>query len=75
MKAKREISYNTQKDTVTELVEASQPSTIPDVKNLKNYVYESNEGTNSFIYHLEEGVAYKSQPNEFPNRVPDDEHI
>ncbi|CZR66019.1 uncharacterized protein PAC_15919 [Phialocephala subalpina] len=75
VKVKRAVSYSAQNDAVTELVEVSQPSTIPDVKNLKNYVYESNSGKNSFVYHIEGGVAFKKQSNEFPNVVPDDQHL
>ncbi|KAH8650665.1 hypothetical protein BGZ60DRAFT_437001 [Tricladium varicosporioides] len=60
MKDKRAIGYYTQKDTATKLVRVGQPSTISNIKNLKNYVYESNSGKNSF---------------EFPNVVPDDQHL
>src|SRR5438477_5757407 len=42
-------------------------STIPDVGQLKNYVFESNNGRKSFVYHVEHGVAFLRHPQEFPN--------
>ncbi|RBR26811.1 uncharacterized protein FIESC28_00392 [Fusarium coffeatum] len=64
---KRDIAYERQEATATELVAISQPSTVPDLTQLKNYVYESHGGSGSFVYHIETGVAYKAQNKEFPN--------
>lgn len=38
-------------------------STVPVLSELKNYVYEGNGGQNSFVYHIEFGVAFKAQAN------------
>jgi len=66
-KVKRAISFDTQRDSVAELVSISQPSTVPDAGQLKNYVFESNNGRKSFVYHVEHGVAFLRYPQEFPN--------
>ncbi|RSL79299.1 hypothetical protein CEP52_017540 [Fusarium oligoseptatum] len=58
---KRDITYETQRAAATELVAVSQPSTIPELRDLKNYVYESHGGSGSFVYHIETGVAFKAQ--------------
>ncbi|KAG9237195.1 peptidase S8/S53 domain-containing protein [Amylocarpus encephaloides] len=75
VKVKRDIVYSTQVNAVSELVALSQPSTVPILGDLKNYVYEGKGGKNSFVYHVEEGVAFKAQAAEFPNVVPDGEHL
>ncbi|KAM0290842.1 hypothetical protein ACHAO9_004769 [Fusarium lateritium] len=62
-----EVKYETQKNAATELVAISQPSTIPELNDLKNYVYEGHQGGSSFVYHIETGVAFKAQSQEFPN--------
>ncbi|KAH7194399.1 peptidase S8/S53 domain-containing protein [Fusarium oxysporum] len=62
-----DMSYETQKNAAIELVAISQPSTIPDIIDLKNYVYESRAGRSSYVYHIETGVAFKAQSQEFPN--------
>jgi hypothetical protein len=36
-------------------------STIPEVDDLRNYVYEAHQGGASFVYHIETGVAFKVQ--------------
>ncbi|KAK5655245.1 hypothetical protein OQA88_5812 [Cercophora sp. LCS_1] len=72
-KAKRAFDFDTQRDAVTELVSISQPSTVPDASPLKNYVFESNNGRKSFVYHVEFGVAFRNHPEEFPNVA--DTHI
>ncbi|TVY78560.1 Subtilisin-like protease [Lachnellula suecica] len=74
-KAKRAISYSTQKDAASELVAVSQPSTIPELKDLKDYVYEASDGKDSFVYHVESGVAYINQQNEFPNMASPADHL
>lgn len=49
-------------------------STIPDLTKLNNYVYESNNEKNSFVDHLEGGVAFK-QSNVWPLKVGETESI
>ncbi|CAJ2501812.1 Uu.00g046650.m01.CDS01 [Anthostomella pinea] len=67
---KRDLDYVAQKDAVPELVAISQPRTEPDISQLKNkYVYDSRAGENSFVYHLELGVAYKNT-QEFTKVIP-----
>ncbi|KAK9420104.1 putative Peptidase S8/S53 domain-containing protein [Seiridium unicorne] len=73
--AERELHYETQLDAVQELRFVSQPTSVPDISKLKNYVYESHQGEGIYIYHVEQGVAYKTQHAEFPNVVPDNDHI
>ena len=42
-------------------------STVPNLNDLENYVFESNNGRNSFVYHVEQGVSFTKQAAEFPN--------
>ncbi|KAI3576233.1 peptidase S8/S53 domain-containing protein [Fusarium oxysporum f. sp. albedinis] len=65
--AQQEILYETQAGAPTELVSISQPSTIPRLRDLKNYVHENHSGGQSFLYYVETGVAFKAQSEEFPN--------
>ncbi|KAG4255894.1 hypothetical protein FPRO04_11513 [Fusarium proliferatum] len=65
--AQQEILYETQSGAPTELVSISQPSTIPQLRDLKNYVHESHSGGQSFLYYVETGVAFKAQREEFRN--------
>ncbi|QGI63879.1 hypothetical protein CEK27_007850 [Fusarium fujikuroi] len=65
--AQQEILYETQSGAPTELVSISQPSTIPQLRDLKNYVHESHCGGQSFLYYVETGVAFKAQREEFRN--------
>ncbi|KAK2473022.1 hypothetical protein H9L39_15197 [Fusarium oxysporum f. sp. albedinis] len=59
--AQQEILYETQAGAPTELVSISQPSTIPRLRDLKNYVHENHSGGQSFLYYVETGVAFKAQ--------------
>ncbi|KAF5687747.1 subtilisin [Fusarium circinatum] len=59
--AQQQIRYKTQLGAPTELVSVSQPSTIPLLRDLKNYVHESHCGGQSFVYYVETGVAFKAQ--------------
>ena len=34
---------------------------MPDITNLRNYVYESHDGEGSSVYHIEGSVAFKEQ--------------
>ncbi|KAB5578895.1 hypothetical protein GE09DRAFT_1262190 [Coniochaeta sp. 2T2.1] len=69
-KHRRAVTWVTQKDAATELVAISQPSTISDIEQLKNYVYDGNSGIKSFAYHLEMGAAPQRHPAEFPHVAP-----
>ncbi|KAK9774038.1 putative Peptidase S8/S53 domain-containing protein [Seiridium cardinale] len=71
----RELRYETQRDAVNELRFVSQPTSVPDLNRLENYVYESHQGDGIYVYHIEYGVAYKSQSAEFPNVVSDSDHV
>ncbi|KAI1765264.1 peptidase S8/S53 domain-containing protein [Hypoxylon sp. FL1150] len=64
-KHKRHDPYTTQFNAPTELVALSQPPSDDGTTNIdqfKNYIYETSAGENSFVYHLEDGVAYNAQP-------------
>ena len=65
--AKRDIQYTKQvKPSQSELVFVSQPSTVTNLDDLEDYVYEKNGGAGQYIYHIELGInAAKS--NEFPS--------
>lgn len=67
---RRSIMYETQQNAAPELVAVSQPSTIPVLRDLKHYMYESHAGGGSYIYHIETGVAFEAQHQEFPNIAP-----
>ncbi|KAI0013932.1 peptidase S8/S53 domain-containing protein [Xylariaceae sp. FL0662B] len=69
-KAKRSIKYTIQSNAVTELITISQPSTIPNLENLKNYVYENHAGENTWVYHIDAGVEYNTQKEEFTRVDP-----
>ncbi|KAI1770791.1 peptidase S8/S53 domain-containing protein [Hypoxylon cercidicola] len=62
-KHKRADPYTTQLNAPIELVAVSQPSEdeASNIDDFKNYVYEKSAGKNSFVYHLEDGVAYRAQ--------------
>ncbi|KAI1404281.1 peptidase S8/S53 domain-containing protein [Hypoxylon fuscum] len=66
-KHKRTDSYTTQLNAPIELVALSQPieDEASNIDQFKNYVYDKSAGENSFVYHLEDGVAYSAQPQEF----------
>ncbi|KAK9770403.1 putative Peptidase S8/S53 domain-containing protein [Seiridium cardinale] len=53
----------------------SSIGSIRDLNKLTNYVYESHQGDGSYVYHMELGVAFKNQASEFPNVVPDQQHL
>ncbi|KAK4446983.1 peptidase S8/S53 domain-containing protein [Podospora aff. communis PSN243] len=64
-RATQELSYTTEENAARELVSISQPSTVPDLSKLSNYVFETGNGGRSFIYHFEFGVAVGDHPTEF----------
>lgn len=70
---KRAITHTKQPDAVSELVAISQPTTVPKLEDLKDYVYETHNGEGIFVYHIEQGVAFVAQKAEFPHVAP--EHI
>jgi hypothetical protein len=43
----------------------SQPSTVPNLDDLENYVYEKNGGAGQYIYHVEMGIN-AAKTDEFP---------
>ena len=58
---KRAQAYSSQtpsagSSVVTELRVISQPSTVPSIDNLPNYVYPEEAGTGTYIYMVEDGI-------------------
>ena len=65
--ANRDIQYTTQlRPSQFELVMVSQPSAVPNLDDLENYVYEKNGGAGQYIYHVELGIN-AAKTNEFPS--------
>ena len=58
---KRDTQYTSTKASATELRFISQPTTVPKLSDLENYVYEKTGGKDIFIYHVELGATIKSQ--------------
>jgi len=46
----------TQTQPVTELRVMSQPTTVPDITRVQNYVFEDDPGSGTYIYMVENGI-------------------
>ena len=63
---KRDLTYTTQaKPDQSELIMVSQPTTVPKLEDLENYVYESHGGEGIYLYHVEHGID-AANTDEFP---------
>ena len=54
--AKRDGVFTTQTTPVTELRVISQPTTVPDVGSVQNYVYDDKAGSGIYMYMVEDGI-------------------
>lgn len=57
----------TQTTPVTELRVMSQPTTVPDITKLQNYVYDQNPGSGIYMYMAESGINTTPTVSSFPS--------
>jgi len=48
--------WTTQTTPVTELRVVSQPTTVPNIDRMKNYVYDAKAGEGTYIYMVDDGI-------------------
>ena len=59
--AKRATTLSTQTTPVTELRLISQPTDVPDIAQLQNYVFDQTAGAGITIYIVESGINTLSE--------------
>ena len=53
---RRAPPFSTQSQPVIELRVMSQPTTVPDISRMKNYVYNEKAAAGTYLYMVESGI-------------------